>query len=135
MGILLAPISLILFCIIFFIETIFSFFFKTKNRKWFSLVSDRMYKKAKLIDIFGNYLFPEFWEWFFSNKKEPLHRFGRLGETISSVLGKKYLDKNLNFFGFLIYYILYIIDIPSWKYNGHCIRWIMSDDEIDNFKK
>ena len=85
MGLILAPIALILFFIVFIIESIFSFFFETKNRKWFKIVSARMYKKAKLIDIFGNYLFPEFWNWMFSKGG---YSYGKLGETISSVTGK-----------------------------------------------
>ena len=68
MGIILAPIALILFVLVFILETIFSFFFRTKKRKWYKVVSEKMYRKAKLIDIFGNYLFPEFWNFVFSKK-------------------------------------------------------------------
>lgn len=92
-----------------------------------------MFEKAKLVDIFGNYIFPEFWQFIFS-KKNKGYRFGKLGETISSVLGKKYLDNSLSIIGLIIYYVLYIIDIGSWKYNGHCIRWIMTEEQIKNFK-
>lgn len=113
MGIILAPISLLLFIVVFIIETVFSLFFETKNRKWFQLISKRMYEKAKLIDIFGNYLFPEFWNFVFSKKKK---------------------DKSLTYFGLFIYYSLYLIDFPSWKYKGHCIRYIMTEEQIKNFK-
>lgn len=135
MGIILAPISLILFLFVFIAETIFSFFFETKNRKWFKIVSVRMYRKAKLIDIFGNYLFPEFWNWLLSKKMEESYSFGRLGETISSVLGKKKLENSLNPVGLSLYYILYLIDFSSWKYGGHCYRWMMSDEQIKSFTK
>ena len=133
MGIILAPISLILFFIIFIIDSIFSFFFETRDRKWFKIVSERMYRKAKLVDIFGNYLFPEFWTWLFS-KKDKGYNFGVLGETISSATGRKKEDKSLNYIGLTLYYILYAIDFPSWKYGGHCKRYIMSEEQIKNFK-
>lgn len=133
MGIILAPISLFLFIIVFIIESIFSMFFRTKGRKWFRLFSLKMYNKAKLIDIFGNYLFPEFWEFIFSKKGE-FYKFGRLGETISSALGKKKLEESLSIGGLIMYYILYLIDMPSWKYKGHCIRYIMSEEQINNFR-
>ena len=129
MGIILAPIALVLFILVFIVETFFSLFFETKNRKWFQLISKRMYEKAKLIDIFGNYLFPEFWTFCFS-KKDKGYKFGRLGETISSVLGKKRLDNSLSIGGFIIYYVLYGFDFTSWKYGGHCIRYIMSEEQI-----
>ena len=129
MTIILAIISLILFIVVFVLDLVFSLFFEVKNRKWYELVSDRMYQKAKLIDIFGNYLFPNFWMFVFSKKKKG-YRFGKLGETISSCLGKKSLDNSLSSFGWVLYYILYVIDMPSWKYKGHCRRYIMTEDEI-----
>lgn len=133
MGIILAPISFILFCIVFILETTFSLFFETKKRKWFTLISSRLYKKAKLVDIFGNYLFPEFWTWTFS-KKNKGYNFGKLGETISSVCWKKKEDNSLNYIGLFLYYMLYVIDYPSWKYGGHCKRYKMSEEQIKNFK-
>lgn len=134
MGIILAPIALILFIIVFIIETMFSLFFETKNRKWFQLISKRMYEKAKLIDIFGNYLFPEFWNFVFS-KKGNNYKFGRLGETISSCLGKKRLENSLSLIGYGMYYILYILDWTAWKKGGHCVYHIMSEEQIKNFNK
>jgi hypothetical protein len=131
MGLILAPIALILFFIVFILESIFSFFFETKNRKWFKIVSQRMYRKAKLVDMFGNYLFPEFWTWLFSKGG---YSYGRFGETISSVTGKKFLENSLSISGLILYYILYIIDFDSWKYGGHCIRWIQTEEQIKNFK-
>ena len=133
MGIILALIALILFVIVFIIETIFSFFFRTKKRKWYKIVSAKMYRKAKLIDIFGNYLFPEFWNFVFS-KKGSNYKYGRLGETISSATGKKKLENSLTKTGLILYYILYVIDFPSWKYGGHCKRWIQTEEQIKNFK-
>lgn len=119
---------------VFIIETIFSLFFETKKRKWFSLISTRLYKKAKLIDIFGNYLFPEFWNFMFS-KKGDNYKFGRLGETISSVLGKKHLENSLTFSGLILYYLLFAIDWTTWKKGGHCFYYIMSEEQIKNFNK
>lgn len=133
MGIILAPLSLFLFLIVFIIESIFSSLFETKGRRWFGLVSERMYKKAKYIDIFGNFLFPEFWDFIFS-KKGFNYKFGRLGETISSVLGKKKLEESLSKVGLFFYYILYYIDFSTRKRGGHCIASIMSDEKINEFK-
>ena len=133
MGIILAPIALILFIIVFIIETMFSLFFETKKRKWFTLISARLYRKAKLIDIFGNYLFPEFWNFIFS-KKGDNYKYGILGETLSSATGKKKIENSLTKTGLILYYILYIIDFPSWKYKGHCIRYVMTEEQIKNFK-
>lgn len=133
MGIILAPIALMLFVLVFIVETFFSLFFETKKRKWFTLISARLYRKAKLIDIFGNFLFPEFWNFIFS-KKGDNYKYGVLGETLSSATGKKKIENSLTKTGLILYYILYIIDFPSWKYGGHCIRHIMSEEQIKNFK-
>lgn len=131
MGIILAPIALLLFVVVFILEAIFSLFFEVGGRKWYELISKRMYEKAKLVDIFGNYLFGDFWNWFLSDGKG--YPYGVLGETISSATGKKSIDKTLNFWGWVLYYMLYIIDIPSWKYGGHCKRWIMTEEQIQEF--
>ena len=133
MGIILAIIALVLFVIVFVVEAFFSMFYRTKKRKWFQLISERMHKKALLIDIFGNYLFPEFWNWMFS-KKGNNYKFGKLGETISSCLGKKRLEKSLSIGGFIIYYILFVFDVSVWKEKGHCIYYIMTEEQIKNFK-
>lgn len=61
-------------------------------------------------------------------------KYGVLGETLSSATGKKKIEKSLTKTGLILYYILYIIDFPSWKYGGHCIRYIMSEEQIKNFK-
>lgn len=131
MTIILAIISLLLFVVVFTLDLVFSLFFEVRNRKWYELVSERMYRKAKLVDIFGNYMFPDFWSFLFS-KRNKGYRFGRLGETISSCIGKKSSDGSLSIVGWVLYYILYAVDIPSWKYKGHCRRYIMTDLEIES---
>lgn len=92
-----------------------------------------MYFKSKDIDIFGNYLFENFWNWLLSKKGEN-YKYGILGETISSVTGKKAIEKTLTIVGWILYYILYVVDIPSWKYGGHCYRWRMTVEQINEFK-
>lgn len=129
MGIILAPIALFLLILVYILNIIFSMFFNIKHKKWFKLYSSRMYRKAKLIDIFANYIFPDLWNWMYSIKGNN-YKFGILGETLSSVLGKKKEEKSLSFIGIIFYYILYIIDFDSWKYGGHCKRWIMTEQEI-----
>lgn len=132
MGIILAILALFLLIVIFILETIFSIFYRTKKRHWYQLVSDRMYRKAKLIDVFANYLFPDFWNWLFGKDG---YKFGRIGETLSSVLGKKKIENTLNWFGLFFYYFLYAVDYKSWKLKGHCIRWRMTEIEINEFFK
>jgi len=133
MVIILAPIALFLLILVYILHFIFSMFFDIKHKKWFKLYSSRMYKKAKLIDIFSNYIFPDLWNWMYSIKGNN-YKFGKLGETLSSVLGKKKLEKSLSLTGLLFYSILYIIDFDSWKLCGHCIRWIMTEEQINNIK-
>jgi hypothetical protein len=132
MGVILALLSLLIFFFVFIFDLLFLSVFKVKRRRWLSLYSKRAFRKAILIDVFGNYLFPEFWTFCFS-KKNMGYTFGILGETISSVLGKKKLDDSLSIIGLSLYYILFLIDFKVWTKGGHCIYYIMTDDEIINF--
>ena len=52
------------------------------------------------------------------------YNFGNEKETMSSVIGKKSLEKSLNIWGWFWYYLLYAIDYKNWKKGGHCIASI-----------
>lgn len=132
MGFILSIIALILFVVVYILDEITVLFTNVKNRKWFKVTSERKFSKAFKIDVFANYLFPDFWNLVFSKGG---YRFGIFGETLSSALGRKKIEKSLSYVGLLIYYILYTVDVSQWKNNGHCIASIMSESEIENFLK
>jgi len=52
------------------------------------------------------------------------YEFGNEKETMSSAIGKKSLEKSLNWWGCFWYYFLYAIDFSNWKNGGHCIASI-----------
>jgi hypothetical protein len=107
-------------------------FTNVKGRKWYQLIDQRAFTLAYNIDVFGNYQYARFWELIFSKGG---YSFGRFGETISSALGKKQLEKSLSMGGWVIVVILFIIDVPKWFQRGHCIASIQTDAEINNFIK
>ncbi len=62
---------------------------------------DRFFKNiAKAIDIFGNVLYQHLFN--LTLIKNSKHKFGKFGETISSVLGKNYRDNTLSKLGYWI---------------------------------
>ncbi|MRX70256.1 hypothetical protein SAMN06265349_101742 [Flavobacterium resistens] len=132
MGFLLSIIALILFVIIYILDELTSLFINVRKRKWFKVISKRKFTKAFKIDVFANYLFSDFWTLIFSTGG---YAFGRFGETLSSCIGKKKIEKTLSWSGLLLYYILYAIDFSQWKNKGHCIASIMLDREIEEFLK
>lgn len=82
------------------------------------------------IDIFGNRAFRSLWNVMFIKNlpQVPLYsyRFGRWGETISSVLGKNKQRGTLTAVGKAMCAILDFID-PN-----HCIKSIMSEEDLNN---
>lgn len=130
MGFLLSFISLVLFVIIFIIEDLVMLFIKVKNRKWFKLSEQRKFVKARRTDILGNFLFADLFNAILSKGG---YQFGRLGETLSSVFGKKRKEKSLNWFGYGISIIIDFVDFTKWKKGGHCQWSIMSNKEIEFF--
>lgn len=129
---ILSIVALCLFVVIYILDDFAVLFINVKNRKWYKVTSKRKFNKAFKVDVFANYLFPDFWNLTFSKGG---YRFGRFGETLSSCLGRKKLEKTLAWVGLLIYYILFVIDFSQWKNKGHCIASIMSDNEIADFLK
>jgi hypothetical protein len=130
MGFILSLISLFLFGLVYIIDEITGLFINVRNRKWYKTTSKRKFSKAFKVDVFANYLFPDFWNLVFSKNGYP---FGLFGETLSSCLGRKKIEKSLSWIGLLIYYILYGIDFTKWKNKGHCIASIMTKTEIEGF--
>jgi hypothetical protein len=131
MGFILSYIAIVLFVIIYLLDEIIVMVINVRERKWFKTVSKRKYTKAFAIDVFANFLFPTTWTFLLSKKSG--YKFGKLGETLSSVLGRKKIENSLNFFGKIIYYTLYAVDFSAWKKGGHCFASIMTENQINEF--
>lgn len=132
MGFILSYIALILFVAVYILDEFTCLFIDVRKRKWFYLTSKRKYSKAFKVDVFANFLFPDFWNLIFSKGG---YEFGIFGETLSSCIGRKQVDKTLSKFGLCFYYLLYAIDFTKWKQGGHCNWAIMSEEQINNFLK
>lgn len=130
MGFILSLISWFLFGLVYLLDEITGLFINVRHRKWYKITSRRKFGKAFKVDVFANYLFPDFWNFVFSKNG---YAFGIFGETLSSCLGRKKIEHSLSWTGLLIYYILYVIDFTQWKNKGHCIASIMTDVEIESF--
>lgn len=131
-GFILSIIALILFVFLYVLEDIIMFFVKVKNRKWYKLSEQRKFIKARKTDIIGNFLFADLFNAILSKGG---YQFGRFGETLSSVFGKKRKEKSLNWLGCAISIIIDCIDFTKWKKGGHCFWAIMSEKEIEVFLK
>lgn len=127
---MLSIIALALFVIIYILDNVTLLFINVKNRKWYKVISKRKFNKAFKVDVFANFLFPDFWNLIFSKGG---YKFGRFGETLSSCLGRKKLEETLSWTGLVIYFILFAIDLSQWKNKGHCIASIMTDHKIQDF--
>lgn len=125
----LSILAMVLFLVLFVVNFFFSLVYDVKDRKWFKLTTKRNKRKAVLIDVFGNYIFSDFWNFAFSKSG---YKFGVFGETLSSCFGKKRLEKSLTIFGLIISYIIDFIDFGNWYKGGHCIASIMTEEQINN---
>lgn len=122
MGFILSIISYILFIFITpfnYIAVLITHigthgFIKVNNDHWFSGAFD--------LDVFANYHFKAFWNLVLRNRKGYL--FGKLGETISSALGKNQRDGTLTWVGWIVVCILWGFDYKYWKLGGHCLNSI-----------
>lgn len=128
MWYLLSILAMALFLLLFVLNFFFSMIYNVKDRKWFNLTQNRNKRKAILIDVFGNYVFADFWNYAFSKGG---YEFGVLGETLSSAFGKKRQEKSLTFFGLIVSYIIDGIDFTKWRKRGHCIASIMTEEQIN----
>jgi hypothetical protein len=137
MNIILSLIALVLFSIVHLLYNITMLFTGVKRRKWYTLIDKKAFNLAFNIDVFGNYQYKDLWNLLFSKKG---YEFGVFGETISSCLGKKTLEKSLTTFGWVIATLINIIDVGKWKsgFKGqgfHCVSYIQTDKQIKNFIK
>lgn len=130
MGFILSHIALILFVVVYMLDGFTSLFINVEKRKWYKITSKRKFTKAFKVDVFANFLFPDFWNLIFSKGGYP---FGKFGETLSSCLGRKKIEKTLSWFGLIFYYILFVIDFSQWKNKGHCVASIMTTQQIADF--
>ena len=130
MGFILSYLALFLFSLVYIIADFVMMFVGVKKRKWFKITSERKFTKAFKVDVFGNWLFADFWNVAFSKGG---YKFGRFGETLSSCFGKKRLENSLNWFGFVISIIIDVVDFTKWFKRGHCIDSIMYDEIINDF--
>ncbi len=129
MGFILSLIAIVLLIVVHIIDYLVGFFYDVKNRKWFKLLDKRNYRKAFNIDVFANYQYEGFWNLLWS-KKGKNYKYGRKGETLSSVFGKKQKEKSLTILGWLFLGIVNFIDFTKWFKGGHCFASIMTDEQI-----
>lgn len=132
MGFVLSIIALLLFVFVYVLDEITVLVIDVKNKKWFKTTAERKFKKAFKVDVFANNLFPIFWN---SCLSKGGYQFGRFGETLSSVFGKKRAEKSLNWLGWTVSILIDAIDFTKWKKGGHCAASIMTDEAIESFLK
>lgn len=122
---LLLFMSIILVLIIIPLASLYKIFKAIQHRS-FRELKLWFYSTAKAIDIFGNVVASDL----FNNLliKYNGYKFGRRGETISSVIGKNYQNDTLTKSGNLLKQVLDCID------EDHCVKYIMSDEEINRRK-
>lgn len=132
MGFVLSIVALLLFSLVYILDDLIGLFVNVKGRKWYKVTSKRKFTKAFKVDVFANYLFPDFWNIIFSSGG---YAFGKFGETLSSCLGRKKIESSLSWLGLLFYWILYAVDFTQWRNKGHCVASIMTELEINNFLK
>lgn len=131
MGFVLSLLAITLMFITHIVDYFVSLFYDVKNRKWFKLVDKRNFKKAFRVDVFANYQYSDFWNLIWS-KKGDNYKYGRKGETLSSVFGKKQLEQSLSIIGWFFLILINLIDVSKWFKRGHCIASIMTNEQIEN---
>lgn len=130
MKIILSILALLLLVVVHIVDIFFLMFKDVKGKKWYQLINKRHFQKAFNIDVFGNYQYRQLWNALLSKGG---YEFGRFGETISSCLGKKQLEKSLSVFGWIVLVVINVIDVSKWFKKGHCIASIQTDKEISEF--
>ena len=132
MSVILSVIALFLFFIVGIIYMFFLLLYKTKKIKWYKYVNAEAYSFAYNVDVLGNYLFANFWNWLLSKGS---YKFGVFGETMSGCLGKKQQEKSLSITGWILLIIINFIDFTKWFKGGHCVAQIQDEFQISNFIK
>ena len=132
MGIILAPIALFLFSLVGSIHSIVTLLIAIPRRAFFKTTSALKFQLAFDIDVFGNYLFRDTWNFIFASE---FKLFGVFGETISSALGRGRRDSGLSWFGYAFSIFLDAIWFTDWFKGGHCKASIMSNERIEEIRK
>lgn len=122
MGFILSFIAIIIFVFVHFLNGVIVLFVNLKARAYPRTTNKIFYNSARDLDIYGNYAYKVTWDLLF--KKSIGYDFGAVGETISSALGKNQRDKTLTFSGWVMVYLLWILDPKYWFKGGHCINSI-----------
>lgn len=133
MGFILSFISIVLFVIVHPINAIVILISKIKSRAYPRVTDRYFFTAARDLDIYGNFAYQATWNTLLISKEGYL--FGNRVETISSALGKNQIKNTLSIFGWIIVYILWIIDVKYWFKGGHCINSIIilnDEDETIN---
>ena len=120
MNILLYILSVLLRTLFVTIGIIYDIIqiFKTSHfDRSFKYIDQKYRSLAVLVDKFGNAACPEFWNDILI-KKESVHPFGILDQTISAVLGLNYLAGTLTKTG------LFINNTLNFFWKGHTINAI-----------
>jgi len=126
MGWILNILALQIFTLISVVDTIVRLATKRSENSAF--------RKSFNINVFGNYLFGVTLN--ICLLKKHVNLFGIFGEPISSVLGKGYKAKQLNYLGHVIRFLVDAADVPMWvKGKSHCIEWIRTEKEIKKTAK
>ncbi len=95
---------------------------REKNQFW-QFVNNEFQDYAVCRDCYANHNYQislNFW------LSKGGYAFGNPKETISSVLGKKGVEKSLNIWGWCWYYFLYAVDFTQWNNGGHCFASIIN---------
>lgn len=122
MGFILTILAHLLFTIVFVINFPIVLITHAKKRGFFRVTNEYWFNSALDLDIFGNYTYRATWN---ALLQKDGYLFGRVGETISSALGKNQKNKTLTAAGWLIVYTLWLIDFKYWFKGGHCINSII----------
>jgi len=127
MGFFLLIISWILTPVLELISLFTVLWVKRKEYSFLKTVSEYFKFGAIDRDRFGNHNYKTALNFWLSKDG---YKFGNYIETISSVLGKKGVEKSLNIFGWFFYYLLYALDYSNWKNGGHCFASINNNISI-----
>jgi len=93
-----------------------------KKPSFIKVISDFFMEAAIRGDVNSNISHRTLWNTFLIKKDG--YRFGKENETISSALGRNQIKNTLSIIGWILVYILWVIDVKYWGKGGHCINSI-----------
>lgn len=111
MGVILAIVSIILYCFMFpigLVTTIFRLLYKRKWKGFWKKLDKKFLSIATSVDASGNVVCDDFFNFIFI--KSNGYKFGKRKETISSVLGKNERDGTLTLVGIWMVNILHFFE-------------------------